>query len=138
MKLLTYKIKNLDTQQIGVIQNQSVYNLTNCFGNISLVDLIQLEDYQDHVANFISNNDCLKHDIKDITVLPVIPKPTAIVFVLMLGVGCSFISPIGYQTNLMVYGPGGYRFLDYARLGLPLTILLGIVSGVLAPIVYGL
>jgi di/tricarboxylate transporter len=65
-------------------------------------------------------------------------EPTAIVFVLMLGVGCSFISPIGYQTNLMVYGPGGYRFLDYARLGLPLTILLGIVSGVLAPIVYGL
>ena len=64
--------------------------------------------------------------------------PTPIVFVLMLGVGCSFISPIGYQTNLMVYGPGGYRFLDYARLGLPLTILLGIVSGVLAPIVYGL
>jgi fumarylacetoacetate (FAA) hydrolase len=77
MKLLTYKIKNLDTQQIGVLQNQSVYNLNNCFGNISLVDLIQLEDYQDHVANFISNNDCLKHDIEDITVLPVIPKPTS-------------------------------------------------------------
>jgi len=63
---------------------------------------------------------------------------TAIVFVLMLGVGCSFISPIGYQTNLMVYGPGGYRFLDYARLGVPLTILLGVVSAVLAPMVYGL
>ena len=77
MKLLTYKIKNLDTQQIGVLQNQSVYNLNNCFGNISLVDLIQLEDYQDQVANFISNNDCLKHDIKDINVLPVIPKPTS-------------------------------------------------------------
>jgi di/tricarboxylate transporter len=64
--------------------------------------------------------------------------PTPIVFVLMLGVGCSFISPIGYQTNLMVYGPGGYRFLDYARLGVPLTILLGVVSAVLAPMVYGL
>jgi di/tricarboxylate transporter len=63
---------------------------------------------------------------------------TPIVFVLMLGVGCSFISPIGYQTNLMVYGPGGYRFLDYARLGVPLTILLGVVSAVLAPVVYGL
>lgn len=34
----------------------------------------------------------------------------------------SFLTPIGYQTNMMVYGPGGYRFLDYARLGLPLTI----------------
>ena len=77
MKLLTYKIKKFDTPQIGVLQNQLVYNLNNCFGNISLVDLIQLEDYQDHVANFISNNDCLKHDIEDITVLPVIPKPTS-------------------------------------------------------------
>ncbi len=63
---------------------------------------------------------------------------TPIIFVLMMGVGCSFISPIGYQTNVMVYGPGGYRFLDYARLGIPLTILLAIVSAVLAPMVYGL
>ena len=64
--------------------------------------------------------------------------PTPIVFVLMMGVGCSFISPIGYQTNLMVYGPGGYHFLDYARLGVPLTILLAVVSALLAPLVYGL
>ncbi|MBT3611790.1 MAG: fumarylacetoacetate hydrolase family protein [Flavobacteriales bacterium] len=77
MKLLTYKIKKFDTPQIGVLQNQLVYNLNHCFGNISLLDLIQLKDYQDQVANFISNNDCLKHDIKDITVLPVIPKPTS-------------------------------------------------------------
>lgn len=34
----------------------------------------------------------------------------------------SFLTPIGYQTNMMVYGPGGYRFIDYARLGLPLTV----------------
>lgn len=35
---------------------------------------------------------------------------------------CSFLTPIGYQTNMMVYGPGGYRFLDYTRLGAPLTV----------------
>jgi len=62
--------------------------------------------------------------------------PAPIMFVLMLGVGCSFVSPIGYQTNLMVYGPGGYRFLDYARLGVPLTLILAILSAVLAPLVY--
>ena len=33
--------------------------------------------------------------------------------------------PIGYQTNLMVYGPGGYRFTDYVRLGLPLSLVVG-------------
>ncbi len=63
--------------------------------------------------------------------------PSPIVFVLMLGVGGSFISPIGYQTNLMVYGPGGYRFLDYARLGVPLTILLAVLCAFIAPLVYG-
>lgn len=62
--------------------------------------------------------------------------PAPILFVLMLGVGGSFISPIGYQTNLMVYGPGGYRFLDYARLGAPLTILLAVLSAFIAPLVY--
>jgi di/tricarboxylate transporter len=63
--------------------------------------------------------------------------PAPIVFVLMLGVGGSFISPIGYQTNLMVYGPGGYRFLDYARLGVPLTILLAVLCAFIAPLAYG-
>jgi len=77
MKLLTYKINNFDTPQIGVLQNQLVYNLNNCFGNISLIELIQLEKYQDQVASFICNEDCLKHDIKDVTVLPTIPKPTS-------------------------------------------------------------
>ena len=77
MKLLTYKINNFDTPQIGVLQNQLVYNLNNCFGNISLIELIQLEKYQDQVASFICNEDCLKHDIKDIIVLPTIPKPTS-------------------------------------------------------------
>lgn len=36
---------------------------------------------------------------------------------------CAFITPIGYQTNLMVYGPGGYRFVDFVRVGLPMTVI---------------
>tara|TARA_B100001540_G_C15739024_1_gene611321 strand:+ start:29 stop:1006 length:978 start_codon:yes stop_codon:yes gene_type:complete len=77
MKLLTYKIKNLDTEQIGVFQNPLVYNLNNCFGDICLIDLIQIENYQDKVANFICNESCLKHDIEDIEILPTIPKPNS-------------------------------------------------------------
>jgi di/tricarboxylate transporter len=55
---------------------------------------------------------------------------------LMVGASCSFISPMGYQTNLMVYGPGKYSFIDYVRLGVPLTVLVGVITVFLAPIVF--
>ncbi|GJQ64620.1 MAG: sodium:sulfate symporter [Melioribacteraceae bacterium] len=45
-----------------------------------------------------------------------------------IGASNSFATPISYQTNLMVYGPGGYRFKDYFRIGFPLQILLGVLS----------
>jgi di/tricarboxylate transporter len=55
---------------------------------------------------------------------------------LMVGASCSFISPMGYQTNLMVYGPGKYGFIDYVKIGVPLTVLVGIITVILAPIVF--
>lgn len=62
------------------------------------------------------------------------PEPFA--FSLLLGCGLSFMSPIAYQTNLMVYGPGGYRFLDFPRVGLPLTVLLCALCAALCPLVF--
>jgi di/tricarboxylate transporter len=55
------------------------------------------------------------------------------VVAVMIGASCGFITPIGYQTNLMVYGPGGYRFADYVRFGTPLSILVGIATVILVP-----
>lgn len=55
---------------------------------------------------------------------------------LMMAASASFATPIGYQTNLMVYGPGGYRFSDYLRIGVPLNILLGLVTIALAPFIW--
>lgn len=46
----------------------------------------------------------------------------------LVGASCSFLTPIGYQTNLMVYGLGGYRFFDFTRLGLPLTVSCALVT----------
>jgi di/tricarboxylate transporter len=56
--------------------------------------------------------------------------------VLMIGASCSFISPMGYAANLMVYEPGGYKFTDYAKVGIPLSILVGIVAVLLAPVFF--
>ncbi|MCW5774868.1 MAG: SLC13 family permease [Phycisphaeraceae bacterium] len=57
--------------------------------------------------------------------------------VIAVAASCEFSTPIGYQTNLMVMGPGGYKWIDYTRFGGPLTILCGIVCVALAPFVYG-
>lgn len=55
-------------------------------------------------------------------------SPVQIVAAIMFAASNEFITPVGYQTNLMVYGPGGYRFSDYARVGAPLAVLVATVS----------
>ncbi len=50
------------------------------------------------------------------------------VFAIMMAASASFATPLGYQTNLMVYGPGGYRFADFLRVGLPMNAIIGIVT----------
>jgi di/tricarboxylate transporter len=50
--------------------------------------------------------------------------PLAFIYAVLFGASQSFLSPVGYQTNLMVFGPGRYRFLDIARYGFPLTIAM--------------
>ena len=55
-----------------------------------------------------------------------------------LAASLEFMTPLGYQTNLMVMGPGGYKWSDFMRFGGPLTLLTAIVSIILIPIVYGL
>jgi di/tricarboxylate transporter len=53
-----------------------------------------------------------------------------------VGASAGFATPFGYQTNLMVYGPGGYRFTDYLRLGIPLDLLFMAITVALAPLVW--
>ncbi|UYG01962.1 SLC13 family permease [Halomonas sp. LR3S48] len=56
---------------------------------------------------------------------------------IMFAASASFMTPLGYQTNLMVLGPGGYRFTDYLRLGAPLSLIVGITAVGLIPLVWG-
>lgn len=55
---------------------------------------------------------------------------------IMMAASASFATPIGYQTNLMVYGPGGYRFSDYLRFGIPLNVLVGVATVLIIPMVW--
>ena len=54
----------------------------------------------------------------------------------MIAASACFATPIGYQTNLMVYGPGNYRFADFLKIGLPLTLLVGITTILIVPLVW--
>ncbi len=63
-------------------------------------------------------------------------SPRPFIMAITLGASLSFMSPIGYQTNLMVMGPGGYRPPDYLRAGLPLTLLVGTLALILIPFIW--
>ncbi len=58
------------------------------------------------------------------------------IIVVMVAASESFATPIGYQTNLMVYGPGGYKFMDYVKIGVPLDLLLWVVTVMLTPLFF--
>ncbi len=63
--------------------------------------------------------------------LGVCPRP--FIIAVCIGASACFATPIGYQTNLLVYGPGGYRFADYLKLGIPLNLLVLVFGTVLIP-----
>jgi di/tricarboxylate transporter len=64
--------------------------------------------------------------------------PRGFVVAVMFSASVAFATPVGYQTNMMVYGPGGYKFSDYMRVGIPLNILTGLVASALIPLIWPL
>jgi di/tricarboxylate transporter len=92
------------------------------------------------LTEFLSNN-----------AVAVIYTPIAIELALQLGVDprpfvvavmfsstLAFATPIGYQTNMMVYGPGGYKFLDFTKIGVPLNVITWLVASALIPLIWPL
>jgi di/tricarboxylate transporter len=62
--------------------------------------------------------------------------PLPFVVAMTIAASCGFATPFGYQTNLMVYGPGGYRFADFLRFGLPLNLIVAAITISLVPLVF--
>ena len=65
-------------------------------------------------------------------------NPDPFLMAVAIGAACDFLTPIGHQCNTLVMGPGGYRFGDYWRLGLPLSIIVVVVGTLLIPLVWPL
>ncbi len=70
------------------------------------------------------------------TAMGIDPRP--LVVAVMIAASASFATPIGYQTNMMVYGPGGYRFTDFLRVGIPLNLSMGLLASALIPLIWPL
>jgi len=64
--------------------------------------------------------------------------PRAFVLAIMFAASTSFSTPVGYQTNTMVYGPGGYKFFDFTRVGLPLNLMLAVVTPIFIYFLWGI
>jgi di/tricarboxylate transporter len=64
--------------------------------------------------------------------------PRGLVVAVMFAASAAFSTPIGYQTNTLVYGPGGYRFTDYLKVGIPLNLILALTASVMIPLLWPL
>lgn len=92
------------------------------------------------ITEILSNNACV------VLILPIAVRvaeslqlnPYAFMLVVIFAASNSFMTPIGYQTNTMVYGPGGYRFRDFLRVGTPLNFLMALVTPPLIILLFGL
>lgn len=69
-------------------------------------------------------------------VIGVDPRP--LVVTVMAAASASFATPIGYQTNTLVYGPGGYRFVDFMKIGIPFNLSVGVIASLLIPVIWPL
>lgn len=70
------------------------------------------------------------------TTLGLDPRP--LVIAVMIAASASFATPIGYQTNMLVYGPGGYKFTDFCRVGIPLNLSIGLLASATIPLIWPL
>jgi di/tricarboxylate transporter len=113
--------------------------LVGAFGNVSpLGALILIYALCVLMSEFLHHNAsvAIMFPIAVATANQVGADPRPFVMTVAIAAACCFMSPIAYQTHLLVYGAGGYRFADFIRVGLPLNLLCAIIALALAPRVW--
>jgi di/tricarboxylate transporter len=115
-----------------------IVSLTEPFGDLALLAAILLATML--ATELLSNNAAaaLVFPIAMATSLQTGLDARALAIGVLIMASCSFLSPIGYQTNTMVFGMGGYRFLDFTRVGFPLSICCFVVTLLWLPVVFPL
>ncbi len=108
------------------------------FGDIGLIGILffitmLMTSFLSHTATAIIMTPLA---IKSAGVLGLDPMP--FIMTIMFAASLSFMTPNGYQTNTMVFSPGGYRYMDFMRAGVPLHIILGIIGVILIPTIWPL
>ena len=119
----------LSDSMIALLENSSPLMIISCF--FILVSI---------TTNFISNNACavLFTPIAVDLAIKLGIEPKIFAIALIFAVNTSFITPLAYQTNLLVMGPGHYKFIDFIKFGLPLTIVCWIAFIISFPIIFNI
>ena len=118
------------TQVVGVTQGWTGWEALATLGAIYLLTMVATEVITNNAAAVL----LFPIAIASAETLDVSPFPFAIT--VALAASASFSTPIGYQTNMIIYGPGGYRFADFLRVGIPLNLLVWIAATLLIPLIW--
>lgn len=109
-------------------------------GQSPMLTLIAIYVLTNLFTELMTNNAAavLIYPIAKATAIELGADPLPMIVTIMVAASASFCTPIGYQTNLMVMGPGGYRFGDYLRFGLPLNLLVMTITVICVPMIWSL
>lgn len=114
----------------NVMQTMGYWGVYGSFIGIYLLTVIITETVTNNAAAAIA------FPIALVTAQALGVSPWPFIMAVAYGASASFLTPYGYQTNLMVYSPGGYQFTDYIKMGLPVTLVYGITATTLIPVFF--
>ena len=123
---------------LGATVGQGLVDLVRTLGGGDRLLLATIVIAASLIAQFATNfgSAVIMFPVAISTALATGANPLPFVLGVMAGAGSNFLTPFGYQTNLMVFGPGRYRFLDFPRLGLPLLLIVIASATIMIPVVF--